>query len=327
MTSNLSHYMQKALSVILDRPDRRNLTPDIFKPSGFSPRLSHDRDNWILYYGGAFNPPHVGHLAVLSCALTDHGTGLNIVAAMIDPKDDSYLMAKNAESNETFAVTKTDRASLLRSAEGFPDSAWVFEGSECYKPPFMEELKAKAQMAGFVIKFLQVHGPDIVRPPAPPSRGTSNCDSLLIVAGSRETESLSAGYRAEFRGYSSWMKVEYVRAADDVGLSMMLLIKVVDHAQHMLRQLMRHTPRRGTRDLPTWYCDSKSEPGWKAYFVLDTSTAGDAISSTKIRDTLKGESGHGVIDGLVTMVLSPELLLGLLRGGMVRQSRRALHVG
>lgn len=125
MESNLSVHIQKALKVVLDRPYREILYPEIFQPSEFSPKLSHDRDNWILHYGGAFNPPHAGHLAVLSCALTNHGARLNIIAAMIDPKDDAYLMGKNAETKETFIVTKTDRASLWRSAESFPRSAWV----------------------------------------------------------------------------------------------------------------------------------------------------------------------------------------------------------
>ena len=145
MASNLSVHIQRALKVVLDRPHRHDLSPTIFRPSDFSPKLSHGRDNWILHYGGAFNPPHIGHLARLSYALTNYSTGLNVVAAMIDPKDDSYLMGKNAEANETFVVTKADRATLWRSADAFPREAWIFEGSECYKPVFMAELQAGAQ--------------------------------------------------------------------------------------------------------------------------------------------------------------------------------------
>jgi hypothetical protein len=78
---------------------------------------------------------------------------------MIDPRDDSYLMGKNAEANETFIVTKADKATLWRSAHAFPREAWIFEGSECYKPVFMAELQAGAQRAGFSVKFLQVRGP------------------------------------------------------------------------------------------------------------------------------------------------------------------------
>jgi hypothetical protein len=325
MESILSVHIQKALKVVLDRPNRENLCPEIFQPSDFSPKLSHDCDNWILHYGGAFNPPHAGHLAVLSCALTNHVAGLNIIAAMIDPKDDAYLLGKNAETKETFVVTKTDRVSLWRSAESFPRSAWVFEGSECYKPIFMSELQAEAGRAGFVIKFLQVRGPDIIRPMAPPSRGTSNCDSLLIVAGTRETESFSTLFRARLRGYGPWEKVELGGFADDGGLSGTWLFKVIDQAQQILRQLIGQSQRHRAQNSrnPSWSCESESEPGWKAYFVVDLSVARGQISSTKIRRDLRSNSDNRDIADIADMALSSKMLLDLLKRGLALQSSGA----
>ena len=230
MTSMLSEYIQRALPVVLDCPSRGNSAPSVFQP-GFSPNLSHDKDNWILHYGGTFNPPHVGHLAVLSHALTKYGTGLNIVAAMIDPKDDSYLMGKNAETQEIFVITKTDRATLWRSAKGFPACSWIFEGSECYKPVFIKALQGHAQRAGFVIKFMQVRRPDIIRPEAPPSRGTSDCDSLLIFAGSRETESFSAGHRARLSDYGTWEQLALDGLSENAGISTTWYARVLGKAR------------------------------------------------------------------------------------------------
>lgn len=46
------------------------------------------------------------------------------------------------------------------------------------------------------------------------------------------------------------------------------------------------------------YCDSESEPGWKAYLVVDEFAAQDSISSTKIRHALRKEAGREVIDGI-----------------------------
>ena len=322
MTSMLSKYILRALPVVLDRPDRGSSAPSVFQ-SGPSPKLSHDKDNWILHYGGAFNPPHIGHLAVLSHALTNHGTGLNIIAAMIDPKDDAYLMGKNAESREIFVITKTDRATLWRSAEGFPACSWIFEGSECYKPVFMKALQGHAQRAGFVVKFMQVRGPDLIRPEAPPSRGTSNCDSLLIVAGSRETESFSAEHRAHLSGYGPWKELALGGLLENAGMLNTWYARVLNKVRQILHQLRGHALRREGKDPVIWYCESESETGWKAYFVADASAAGDPISSTKIRNALKmGVVGQGVLGGIAAMALSPKLLFAMLERGWVRHSGR-----
>src|SRR5271168_4896633 len=74
----------------------------------------------------------------------------------------------------------------------------------------MKELQAQVRQDGFAVKFMQVRGPDIVWPMAPPSRRTSSCDSLLIVAGSRETDNFSAGRRARLKGYRPWENVGWL---------------------------------------------------------------------------------------------------------------------
>jgi hypothetical protein len=82
----------------------------------------------------------------------------------------------------------------------------------------MKELQAQVRQNGFVVKFMQVRGPDIVGPMAPPSRRTSSCDALLIVAGSRETESFSAGRRARLKGYGPGENVELASAVGNTAV-------------------------------------------------------------------------------------------------------------
>src|SRR5437763_1465447 len=80
---------------------------------------------------------------------------------------------------------------------------------------------------GFGVKFLQVQGPDIIQPVAPPSRSTSSCDSLLIIAAGRETENFSTSSRARLRGYGPWEKLELGGSADDIGLAGTWLFKAI----------------------------------------------------------------------------------------------------
>jgi len=46
------------------------------------------------------------------------------------------------------------------------------------------------------------------------------------------------------------------------------------------------------------YCDSVSEPGWKAYFFADECASQSPISSTNIRHALQKKTGREVVDGI-----------------------------
>jgi hypothetical protein len=105
-----------------------------------------------------------------------------------------------------------------------------------------------------------------------------------------------------------------------MGLSMIWFSRVFDHAQQIFRQLMGQAPRGQAQDPPTWYCDSEPELGWRAYIFADTSTAGEPISSTKIRHDLQKDVCHGVIDGIEAIALNPTLPLNLLKRGFIRQA-------
>lgn len=147
----------------------------------------------------------------------------------------------------------------------------------------------------------QVHaspGPDIVRPMASPSRGTSSCDALLIVAEYRETESLSAGHRTRLKGYGPWKKVELASTVGNTAVEAVWFWTVINHAQYLLCRLLSLVLPRDAQGSTSWYCDSKSEPGWKAYLVFDEFAAQDPTSSTKIRHALQKEAGREVIDGI-----------------------------
>jgi hypothetical protein len=147
----------------------------------------------------------------------------------------------------------------------------------------------------------QVHaspGPDIIRPMAPPSRRSSTCDASLVVAGSRETESFSAGRKARLKGYGPWENVELASVAGNTAVEAVWFWKVISHAQQLLYRLLSLVLPRYAQGPTSWYYDSESEPGWKAYLFVDEFAAQDPISSTKIRHALQKEAGREVIDGI-----------------------------
>lgn len=60
------------------------------------PRLRSDRMNRIIVYAGCFNPPHVGHQALLTYVF-NHCKDINVVAAVIIPADDDAVKEKLVE--------------------------------------------------------------------------------------------------------------------------------------------------------------------------------------------------------------------------------------
>ena len=102
----------------------------------------------------------------------------------------------------------------------------------------MKEVQAQMGQDGFVVKFMQCWGLDIVRLQAPRPRRTSSCNTLLIVAGRRETGSFSPGPRARPKGYGPWKKVELATAVGNTAVETAWSGKVIGLAQHLLCRLL-----------------------------------------------------------------------------------------
>ena len=68
------------------------------------PLLSKDRVNRVLSYPGSFNPPHVGHLAVLRHAF-ESSPDLNIVAGIVFPVAVEYIKEKNYLSDRCLVLS------------------------------------------------------------------------------------------------------------------------------------------------------------------------------------------------------------------------------
>ncbi|KAI4108375.1 MAG: hypothetical protein LQ339_002277 [Xanthoria mediterranea] len=129
-----------------------------------NPQLDTSRTNVILVYYGPFNPPHLGHLAVLWHAYHQLAKQLNIVAAFIRPLHDDRVRFKYRDSKtKTLVLPLNDRARLWKEDPHFPPWAWVvnepIDTSWGYDT-LENNLKAHAEKDKCKIRFAHLHGPD-----------------------------------------------------------------------------------------------------------------------------------------------------------------------
>jgi hypothetical protein len=95
----------------------------------YRPRLETTQTNRILLYPGSFNPPHHGHLALLSHAFESSRDDINIIAAIILPLDDDCVEEKCRDAGEDVVLTKDQRVRLWRGESGPNDWYWVYDRS------------------------------------------------------------------------------------------------------------------------------------------------------------------------------------------------------
>lgn len=131
------------------------------KPIGWAacqPTLIKGQTNRIMVYRGSFNPPHVGHMNLLTYAF-DHG-GQDIRAAIILTSSDESLETKFREFDGTMRLSKKDRQKLWKNDDRLPLWAWVWEDSSDEWKELRRRLKQKARSAGYQIEYLILYGPD-----------------------------------------------------------------------------------------------------------------------------------------------------------------------
>ncbi|EDU43723.1 hypothetical protein PtrSN002B_004878 [Pyrenophora tritici-repentis] len=134
-------------------------TTPVFRsfPDSESPTLRSDRENKIIIYCGAFNPPHAGHAALLSH--TYFSTDASTIAALILPvrtlSGKSYL--SNADGRN-FRLTYSQRSELWQD-DLLSRFSWIFPGGgHRNMSSFIDLLKVSVENDGFKISFLELSG-------------------------------------------------------------------------------------------------------------------------------------------------------------------------
>ncbi|KAI4913943.1 hypothetical protein J4E90_005663 [Alternaria incomplexa] len=127
------------------------------------PELQRDRDNRIIIYPGSFNPPHVGHIALLWHAYLNMDA--NTIAVMIFALGDDLLASKDHVTNnkgKTFILSHYQRRQLWKD-DVLGRFAWAFPSHDDDKLDlFMATIKRLAKADGFKVSFLILYGGDYI---------------------------------------------------------------------------------------------------------------------------------------------------------------------
>lgn len=153
----------------------------LFSAYATSPLLLKKRTNRILVYYGAFNPPHRGHLRLLKHTFERGCHDLNMIAAIIRPCSDDYVLRKCRDAGGSFAFSRDDRAMLWKRDLCFPNWAWVHEGRDGTFNPFMKSLKQVASKDGFRIEYVRLRGPTDDDHESPPGLDDFTGEGTMLI--------------------------------------------------------------------------------------------------------------------------------------------------
>jgi hypothetical protein len=169
------------------------------------PLLSKDRVNRVLIYPGSFNPPHVGHLAVLRHAF-ESSPDLNIVAGIILPTPVEHIEEKNYQSGRCLVLSTEQRSELWKRDAHFP--AWAFVPNYT-SSQLTEEIANAAKKDGYEILYIRLSGPDIWDFSRPPAHVDADDAEYLISDALRSASFLGPDDVPQpIKGYTTWQRLE-----------------------------------------------------------------------------------------------------------------------
>jgi len=208
-TKYLEDYIRRAYEDIQGFPDSSSR---IFTKSP-GPELQRDRKNHIILYPGSFNPPHVGHAALLWHAYLN--TDASAIAVMIFAQRDDLLVSKDHVTDgkgKAFILSHYQRRQLWKD-DGLGRFAWVFPAPDNDKLDlFVATIKRLTKADGFKISFPTLYGGDHISQKA---RVEELCDwDDGICIGSDVTRPMDfvpddGGDLLQLQGCEKWKKIEW----------------------------------------------------------------------------------------------------------------------
>ena len=133
---------------------------DLCLPSANPPMLRKGVVNYILVYRGSFNPPHIGHKALLAHALF-RSSYENMVAALIVPKNDEQLDLKMAETDKSeisaIVLTRSQRAQLWQD-DATMTWAWAHGYDEHHFSQVRQVMTNLLAYDGIEVEFVYIAG-------------------------------------------------------------------------------------------------------------------------------------------------------------------------
>lgn len=193
-TAKLEGYIRQAWT---KDPSVKPFTTEAAVEEGASPpppTLRRDRKNRIIYYIGSFNPPHLGHVALLD-HIYHHShdpTGFNAVAVLVMAHGESWVKRKVRHDAEPLQLTFDQRRRLVEDGLGEARRRWLWVLPRDVNAwwVFQSQLHDACARDGFALEFYELLGPDYVKADRPQCHGwhgvvTSNiCRTADFDAGS-----------------------------------------------------------------------------------------------------------------------------------------------
>ncbi|KAI1074573.1 hypothetical protein F5B20DRAFT_586185 [Whalleya microplaca] len=119
--ASIAYYIRSALEEIFPEEEKKMNPDSPFSwseeelPTGYLLPNKPDeanRKNVLLFFGGSFNPPHLGHLEQIMEAHDNCGSDWNIVAAAIGIAEDKHIFDKALKAKRYFALPRAERREL-----------------------------------------------------------------------------------------------------------------------------------------------------------------------------------------------------------------------
>jgi cytidyltransferase-like protein len=168
------------------------------------PLLQRNRINRILLYPGCFNPPHNGHLALLTRAFAT-GQDVNIVAAIILPLDDDAVNAKCRALGSGLVFTKEERVRLWRGYVPH-DWYWIYDQDLRQWSSFRRLLTDIITQDGFDIDFAVLAGPDHIKQGSLPCTPW-DCDEIIVSDVGRAADFVTTSSILQLKDCETWEPV------------------------------------------------------------------------------------------------------------------------
>ncbi|KAH6645847.1 hypothetical protein BKA67DRAFT_663730 [Truncatella angustata] len=298
-------------------------TPEVLNPFGITPSgasvdgspvvptLRKGCRNRIIYYIGSFNPPHLGHLALIDHVFSNTNAAvpsssppapddLNPVALIVLLHGASWVRGKlhktphssSSDDEEPLHLSFAQRYRLVR--QGVPDrltrsGVWVFPEGLGDWWMFQNKLMTACRGDGFAVEFVELLGPDYVVQQRPQCSGyhgvvTSNvCRKADFVPGAVHGDQL-----VRLEGFGPWGR-------SDVGGE-------VRDEERMKSSV--------------WVCEHDGRMGYRIWFVQHEAPIMDpGMSSTELRRIIADHKGKDLEERITGVAMSPELLIDSLETG------------
>ncbi|KAI1408628.1 hypothetical protein F5Y13DRAFT_194102 [Hypoxylon sp. FL1857] len=312
--ADLGNYIATSYSGIIHYPREG---PIFHQGIGhFRPQLKLGRVNRIIIYPGCFNPPHLGHLAVLNRAFSC-AQDLNVIAAIVIPVGNRGGDSEK-DYTEKVSLTQSQRARLWTGGHEPHDWLWVFGGDSDEWDVFRWELTRMTARDGFDLQFVWLGGPDHVgRYHA--SDSPWDCKDMIVTDAGREADFVKAdGSLDRITGCGSWTPVsldkkktiqEATNTAEWILSSLSVTVLGQRAYDGLIEEIaLEYTTRmKGVR-----VCKREgAEDGWIRF--VPASNGPMQVSSTDIRRTISTCRLDGLFEKLKGKALHPEILIQHIR--------------